>query len=102
MTNVLFTWQVWHSGGQVVVRKLARRTFAPCTLKYLLDGWQVINDHSNRLDMMQFVDGIYAEMGDMSATDSALGSLNSHGVATACEPHVFDSVILIISATVLH
>lgn len=53
---------VWHSGGQVVV----------------------INDHSNRLDMMEFVDGIYAEMGDMSAAgSSALGSLNAHGIGTA-------------------
>ena len=32
----------WHKNGKVVI----------------------INDHSNRLDMMEFVDGIYAEMGD--------------------------------------
>ena len=45
----------------------------------------IINDHSNRLDMMESVDGIYAEMGDMTASDSTAdqGSLNSHGVGTA-------------------
>ena len=37
---------VWHSAGQAVI----------------------MNDHSNRLDMMEFVDGIYAEMGDMDAS----------------------------------
>jgi len=26
----------------------------------------IINDHSNRLDMMEYVDGIYAEMGDIT------------------------------------
>ena len=56
--------EVWHEGGQAVI----------------------INDHSNRLDMMEFVDGIYAEMGDMSAAaagSSSSGSLNSHGIGTA-------------------
>lgn len=45
----------------------------------------IINDHSNRLDMMEFVDGIYAEMGDMITSDSTAdrGSLNSHGIGTA-------------------
>ena len=52
---------VWHGGGQAVI----------------------MNDHSNRLDMMEFVDGIYAEMGDMAAAGSALGSLNSHAIGTA-------------------
>ena len=75
---------VWHSAGQAVI----------------------MNDHSNRLDMMEFVDGIYAEMGDMDASGkphrccwhvrgtaqnpgivlaggSGLGSLNSHAVGTA-------------------
>jgi hypothetical protein len=56
--------QVWHSGGKAVI----------------------INDHSNRLDMMEHVDGIYAEMGDMdtiSSSRSGLGSLNAHAIGTA-------------------
>jgi hypothetical protein len=51
---------VWHSAGQVVI----------------------INDHSNRLDMMEHADGIYAEMGDFApagithAVGSGLASMN--------------------------
>eukprot|EP00041_Stephanoeca_diplocostata_P026231 m.702458 g.702458 ORF g.702458 m.702458 type:complete len:116 (+) comp22915_c0_seq15:2719-3066(+) len=51
---------VWHAAGKVVI----------------------INDHSNRLDMMEHADGIYAEMGDMEAEGmahamgSALASMN--------------------------
>ena len=51
---------VWHSAGQVVI----------------------INDHSNRLDMMEHVDGIFAEMGDFEpagithAVGSGLASMN--------------------------
>lgn len=52
--------RVWHAGGQLVI----------------------INDHSNRLDMMENVDGIYAEMGDMDpegmahAVGSGLAGMN--------------------------
>ena len=51
----------------------------------------IINDHSNRLDMLEHVDGIYAEMGDMAAADfsghgpsgAPVGGLNAHGIGTA-------------------
>ena len=55
---------VWHSGGQVVV----------------------INDHSNRLDMMEFVDGIYAEMGDLDPV--GFGHVIGSGLAAMHKPVV--------------
>lgn len=66
---LIFSWkaamatfgQVWRAAGRPVV----------------------INDHSNRLDMMSFVDGIYAEMGDMQSATAGRGSLNSHAVGTS-------------------
>ena len=48
--------KVWHSEGQAVI----------------------INDHSNRLDMMEFVDGIYAEEGDMAAGYAVSHSMLQH------------------------
>jgi hypothetical protein len=46
---------VWHSAGKVVI----------------------INDHSNRLDMMEHVDGIYAEMGDQVKASGLIHAVGS-------------------------
>jgi hypothetical protein len=46
---------VWHSAGKVVI----------------------INDHSNRLDMMEHVDGIYAEMGDQVSVSGLIHAVGS-------------------------
>ena len=78
--SMIFSWKpameafarVWHEKGLAVI----------------------INDHSNRLDMFENVDGVYAEMGDSDAdsgafggaddaTAIALGSLNAHAIGTA-------------------
>lgn len=70
--SMIFSWKpameafarVWHEKGLAVI----------------------INDHSNRLDMFENVDGVFAEMGDSDADDAtvtALGSLNAHAVGTA-------------------
>ena len=75
---MIFAWKLaiesfaaqWHAHGQVVI----------------------INDHSNRLDMMRYCDGIYAEMGDMQTPTYGLnkrmseqveGAINAHAVGTA-------------------
>lgn len=82
---MIFSWKLameafaaeWHAQGQVVI----------------------INDHSNRLDMMRYCDGIYAEMGDMQTTATTTtsdlntgrrtseqvveGSINAHAIGTA-------------------
>ena len=67
--SMIFSWKpameafasVWHEQGQAVI----------------------INDHSNRLDMFEHVDGVYAEMGDSDAGSAGEGSLNSHAIGTA-------------------
>eukprot|EP00051_Salpingoeca_urceolata_P001697 m.43204 g.43204 ORF g.43204 m.43204 type:complete len:770 (-) comp11623_c0_seq2:1441-3750(-) len=74
------------------------KTFAP--VRAMINSWKpalknmadilhannkvvVINDHANRLDLMEHVDGIYAEMGDVTvsgfqhALGSALASMNT-------------------------
>jgi hypothetical protein len=47
--------QVWHAAGKVVI----------------------ITDHSNRLDMMEHVDGIYAEMGDQVSASGLIHAVGS-------------------------